>query len=498
MIRIEAGRARRQTRLARWAAVVIFSHCLSPSFTFGQSSRPSPSSHSEPVRHLYVDAFQGKLGSSQLRKEVMARLRADRNWQIVDSPSQADAIVDGNGELWIKGYVSNSPHAGSSWREPVYGGYLSLSLTDKSGETLWSYLVTPGKMHWNGVDADMADHVVRLMDAALAGGNLSSEPSAANSPAPISITGAGSTFAGPLYQKWIESFQELHPGIRATYEPVGSENGIEALKQSKVDFAASDVPVSGELKISLPIKIHQYATVLGAVVVACNLAGVGQDLRLTPEVLAEIYMGKITRWNDEKLRELNRGARLPDEAIVVVHRSDGSGTSFAWTEFLSKTDAAWRSSVGSGMRVTWPTGEAAEGNEGVAAEVAATPGAIGYMELTYAIRHQLSFALIRNAAGRFIQANLASLGAAVRSLSQHGDLTSSLINSPGNDAYPIVTFTWILVPDSIQSPEKAALIHDFIRWMLTSGQKECAGLGYLPLPKEIADSEVRQISSARP
>ena len=242
----------------------------------------------------------------------MERLRGDRHWQVVESPNEADAIVDGTGEIWIKGYVSNNPRLNTGWRQPVYGGYLSLSVKDRQGETLWSYLVTPGKMHWNGVDQDMADHVVRLMDAALASGNLSSEASTINPSAQISIVGAGSTFSGPLYQKWIESFQELHPGLRATYEPVGSEKGLEALKESKVDFAASDVPISVELGTSLPGKIHQYATVLGGVVVAYNLAGVGPELRLTPEVLAAVYEGKITRGNDEKLRELNRGAKLPD------------------------------------------------------------------------------------------------------------------------------------------------------------------------------------------
>lgn len=494
MNRIKSGRAKRATRLVGRTTIILLLHFFFLAFTFGQNpSKPLP----ESTKRVFIDAFEGKLGSAQLRDKVATRLRSDRNWQVVASPSEADAIVDGGGAIWVKGYVSNSPHASASWREPVYSGYLSLSVKDKRGETLWSYLVTPGKMHWNGVDQDMADHIVRLMDAALAGGSLSSERSSPNSSTQISITGAGSTFSGPLYQKWIESFQEEHPGIRASYEAVGSENGLEALKQSKVDFAASDVPVSREFGTSLPLKVHQYATVLGGVVVAYNLAGVGPDLRLTPEALAAIYMGKITRWNDEKLRELNRGAKLPDEPILVVHRSDGSGTGFAWTEFLSKTNAQWKSSVGSGMKVAWPTGIAIEGNEGVAAKIGATPGSIGYIELTYAIRHQLSFAQIKNAAGKFVQANLATLGAAIRSIPQKGDLTNSLINPPGSDAYPIVTFTWIVVPDSAENPGKGSVLRDFVRWMLTSGQKECAGLGYLPLPKEIADSEIRQISSAQ-
>lgn len=495
MSRIKLGRA---TRAAAWVGLAIVLACCRNFPAFGQSAPHPASSHPQSVNRLFVDPFQGKLGSAQLRDKVIARLRTDRNWQIVDSRNEADRIVDGNGELWIKGYVSNNPHASASWRQPVYGGYLSISLKDPRGDTLWSYLVTPGKLHWSGVEQDMADHVVRLMDSALASGTLAGEPSTDNPSTQISILGAGSTFAGPLYQKWIESFEDLHPGIRAGYQPVGSEKGIEELKESKVDFAASDVPVSKGPDGALPTPVHQFATVLGGVVVAYNLPGVEQDLRLTPEVLAAIYLGKITRWNDKKLRELNRGVKLPDEAIVVVHRSDGSGTSYAWTEFLSDASHEWKSSVGSGMRVAWPTGETAEGNEGLAAKVAATPGSIGYTELTYAIRHQLNFALVRNAAGKFVQANLTTLGAAARSLSRNGDLTASLINAPGNDAYPIATFTWILIPRSAANPQKSSVIQDFLRWMLTSGQKECAGLGYLPLPKEIADSQIRQISAARP
>jgi len=496
MNRSEHGGASPTARRAERAAIVLCVQFLFLTFTFGQSNQDPSSSTSK--KRLFIDAFEGKLGSAQLRDKVAARLRGDRNWRVVESPSEADAIVDGAGAIWIKGYVSNSPHASATWREPVYSGYLSLSVKDKRGETLWSYLVTPGRMHWNGVDQDMANHIVRLMDAALAGSYLRSELPTTKPSTQISIAGAGSTFAGPLYQEWIQSFQEEHPEIRASYEPVGSERGLDDLKASKVDFAASDVPVSGELGTSLPVKVHQYATVLGGVVVAYNLPGVGPDLRLTPEVLAAIYMGKISRWSDEELRELNRGTRLPDEPIMVIHRSDGSGTSFAWTQFLSKTNAEWKRSVGSGMRVSWPTGDAEEGNEGVAAKIGATPGSIGYVELTYAIRHQLSFALIRNAAGKFVQANLATLGAAIKSPFLNGDLTRSLINPPRSDAYPIVTFTWVLLPESVENPQKSSILRDFVRWMLTSGQKECAGLGYLPLPKEIADSEVRQVSAARP
>lgn len=464
----------------------------------GRSVQASEPMHSEPIKRLYVDSFEGKFGSAELRQRVIARLNADHTWQLVDKPTEADAVVRGSGEIWVKGHFSNSPHAKSSTREPVYGGYLSLEVKDKRGEILWSYLVTPGRIHWHGVDQDMADHIVRVMDEALAGGNLFHPRPAQTNANQLSIAGAGSTFAAPLYQKWIESFEDARPDLRASYQAVGSEAGIEELKDSRTDFAASDVPLTDEQMTSTQLRVDQYATVLGGVVVAYNLGGVGHDLRFTPEALADIYIGKITRWNDRRLRAINRGANLPDEPIVVVHRSDGSGTSFAWTEFLSKTSTEWKNSVGTGMKVTWPTGEEAEGNEGVASKVGRTPGAIGYMELTYALRHQLSFGLVRNAAGSFIQANLTTLAAAARSLPRTGKLRESLIDPAGKDAYPIATFTWILISQSVQGAQKVSALHDLVRWMLTSGQKECAGLGYLPLPKEVAEAELRQLGpSAR-
>jgi phosphate transport system substrate-binding protein len=462
------------------AALLLFAAC-------GLSLLAQPGQHpTESVRRLYVNAFQGG-SSSQLREKLVAHLRADSRWQVVDNPSQADAIVDGSGEIWVKGYVSTSIHPSPSSRAPVYGGYLSVEVK-RSGETLWSYLVTPGKLHWNGVDNDMVDHVIHLMDAALSGNSIWKGAPSTNPSPHLAITGAGSTFAAPLYQQWLESFEESRPDIRASYQPIGSENGIQSLTESKVDFAASDVPASD---VSVP-RVRQYATVLGGVVVAYNLAGIGPDLRFTPEVLAGIYLGKITRWNDEKLREINRGIKLPDKSILVVHRSDGSGTSFAFSQFLTRTNPDWAKSVGAGMKVQWPAGEGVEGNEAVAAHVAQAPGAIGYMELTYAIRHQLSFGLIRNAAGNFVQANLVSLAAATKSLASEHPRSDSVVNALGTDAYPIATFTWLLIPEN-QDPQKALVIRDLLRWMLTSGQKECAGLGHLPLPRQLADSELHQV-----
>ncbi|HTW47875.1 MAG TPA: phosphate ABC transporter substrate-binding protein PstS [Acidobacteriaceae bacterium] len=448
------------------------------------------------IRTICVENFQGKLGAAVLRAKVIERLRALGKFQLVDNPSSADAVLHGTGELWVRGYLSASPHNPSSLREPVYGGYLSLQLDSPGGEVLWSYLVTPGRLLWKSAADDMADHIVRLMAAALERGGAPGGATPAASGAQLTLTGAGSTFAAPLYQDWIESFEEHHPEVHIGYQAVGSEEGIQLLQQGKVDFAGSDVALSNSEMAARHVHFDHVAVVLGAVVPAYNLPALGRDLRFTPSVLADIYLGKITRWNAPELRALNHGIALPDEPILVVHRSDGSGTTATFTAFLSATSPAWKSAVGSGMRVAWPTGEAAQGNDGVAAKVAATPGALGYMELTWAIRNQLSYGMVRNADGAFVQANLATLSAAAASAGAAPDLRASLVNASGHDAWPITTFTWILLPAAAENPQKTAALHDLLRWMLTAGQKECSGLGYLPLPKEIAERELRETANA--
>ena len=450
---------------------------------------------SGPVRKIFVDLFQGRLGVGQLREAVVARLRASHEVRLVNSAAEADLVVRGNGETWVKGHLAVNPHAASSTREAVYGGYLSLEVERRNGEMLWSYLVTPGKMHWSGVDEDMAEHIVRLMLPVLKRADAGPAESLSTSQAQVALAGAGSTFSAPLYQSWIESYEDRHADVHTTYQAVGSEEGIRLLEEGKVDFAASDVPVSDEQMASMAVKFNQYATVLGGVVPAYNLDGVGHDLNFTPEILAAIYMGKITRWNDARLRAVNRGTSLPDAPIVVLHRSDGSGTSYAWTEFLTRTSPEWKTGVGSGMKVVWPIGEGVAGNEGLAAKVVEIPGSIGYVELTYAIRHELSFGLVRNVAGRFVQASLESLSEAAMAASTSRDLRASLVNGPGKDAYPITTFTWILLPRSAASDAKNTALKDLVRWMLTAGQKECSGLGYVPLPKDLAERELARESA---
>jgi phosphate ABC transporter phosphate-binding protein len=236
----------------------------------------------------------------------------------------------------------------------------------------------------------------------------------------------------------------------------------------------------------------------GFPVIHARLPNVGQDLRFTPEVLASIYMGKIHRWNDPRIAAVNHHVSLPDHEIVVIHRSDGSGTTFVWTEFLSKTNPEWKATVGTGTTVNWPAGRAAEGNDGVATTVAQTPDSIGYTELSYAIQRQLSYRTVRNAAGNFIQANLLTLAAAASATRTGSDTRDlSLTNAAGKEAYPIASLTWLLIPESMPDPATRSAVADFLQWMLTAGQKECSALAYTPLPKEVVSRELELLARFR-
>jgi phosphate ABC transporter phosphate-binding protein len=486
------NRKRRGRQAALWAGALCVSAlmlaALMPAVSQGRAEGPG--------KKVFVDSFQGKFGADQLREKVVARLRSSHDVRLVESAGEADLVVHGSGEIWLKGRVAVNPRTATSMREPVYGGYLSVEVERANGEMVWSYLVTPSRIHWGDVDTDMAEHTVRLMLPELEHAAAEFAQQAAPAQGQVTLAGAGSTFSAPLYQSWIESYEDQHPGVRATYQATGSEDGVRLLEDGKVDFAASDVPLTDGQMAGMPVKVDQFATVLGGVVPAYHLDGVGRDLKFTPEVLAGIYLGKITRWNDERLRAINRGASLPDAPIVVLHRSDGSGTSYAWTQFLSRTSPDWKAAAGSGMKVQWPVGVAMAGNEGVAAEVAQTEGAIGYVELTYAIRHELSYGLVQNAAGRFVQANLDSLNDAAVTVSANRDLRATLVDGEDKDAYPITTFTWILVPRNGGDAARQSAVHEMLRWMLGAGQKECAGLGYVPLPKNLAERELAETRQA--
>jgi phosphate transport system substrate-binding protein len=301
------------------------------------------------------------------------------------------------------------------------------------------------------------------------------------------LVGAGATFPAPVYQKWIESFEARHAGLHLVYQAVGSESGIERLKNGHADFAASDMPPTRAEQEQLGVIL--VPTVVGGVVPVYNVPGVGADLRFTPEILSAIYLGQIKKWNDPAIKRMNRSASLPGSEIVVIHRSDGSGTTYVWSDFLTKTCAPWRSSVGTGGVLQWPVGQGASRSEGVADLVMHTPHSIGYVELIYALRQKLGFGAVKNAAGRFVRAEIDTLQAAASTARVGGDAQVSITNAAGRDTYPIASFTWFLVPAKMPAGPKRERLTAFLDWALSSGQKEVGALGYVALPAELADSE---------
>ena len=313
------------------------------------------------------------------------------------------------------------------------------------------------------------------------------------------VHGAGATFPAPVYAKWFDAYAKNHADVHVEYEAVGSEAGIRLLGEGKVDFAATDMPLTDEKTAALGRKVIHIATVLGGVVPIYNVAGLQRDLNFTPEILAGIYLGKITKWNDAAIRKANRGAALPDAGIVVIHRMEGSGTTYVWTDYLAKVSAEWKSTVGVGPAVKWPVGMEARGNDGVAGLVQGTPNSVGYVELIYAVENKLSFGAVRNVNGKYIQASLASVTAAAENLpaERQADFRPSITNAAGKNAYPVASFTWLLVPEEGLDTQKRAALLDLVRWVLTSGQKQCAALGYAALPESVASSELRTLDSLR-
>ena len=441
------------------------------------------------IKKLYVEPFPSKAGSETLREDVIAQLRKLNSISVISDRGSADAVLSGEGEIWIKGYQSLNPRSGRSTSNgtPVYAGFLSVELKNAKGDTLWSYLFTPNSPS-EDISKDLSKRIAKYLSEALEHG-VESEKSA---PAPgvTSLKGAGATFPFPIYAKWFANYTRDNPNVKIAYDSIGSEAGIRRLLDGGADFGASDSPeILSELAPGDQDKYLLFPSVVGAVVPIVNLPGVPSDIAFTPEALAGIYLGKIKKWNDPVLRQANRSVRLPDLDIVVVHRSDGSGTSYAWTDYLSKTSVEWKSQAGSGLTPKWPVGRAAAGNDGVAKLVKELGGSIGYVEFIYALQNHLSFGKVRNKQGEFIAASLESIPAAATSMEPESDFKVSIVDAPGKGAYPIATFTWLVVPGHIADDAKRNALVGFLKWMLGPGQKQAAALGYLALPQGVVSRE---------
>jgi phosphate transport system substrate-binding protein len=476
-------------RYLKW--ILALSCCLSAAFAFARQGA------AKRAPRIYVEQFAEKEGGEKLRGNVTEELQKLNVLSLVSDEAKADFILGGGGEIWIRGYRSFSPRSElklPSNGTPIYGGFLSVELKNKQGVTVWSYLATP-----RSGSADISRDVSRLIAKHLAEAINQLETSGqASTPAQstVALSGAGATFPYPVYLKWFTNYRRENPGVEITYDAIGSEAGVRKLLAGTVDFGASDSPEAiHELAPAEESNYSLFPSVVGAVVPIVNLPGVPHDISFTPEALAGIFLGQITKWNDPVLRRSNPGLTLPDMKIVVVHRADGSGTSYAWTDFLSHTDPEWRSAVGSSLTPKWPTGREAPGNDGVAKLVKEVPDAIGYVEFIYALQNHIGYGKVRNQNGEFVEASLESIAAAVHhSMDIRDNFKTSIIDAPGAGSYPIASFTWFVVPTHIADASKRAALTVFLRWMLGPGQRQAAALGYLALPKEIVIKEEDAIS----
>jgi len=312
--------------------------------------------------------------------------------------------------------------------------------------------------------------------------------------AQTTLNGAGATFPYPIYSKWFNEYHNLHSDIQINYQSIGSGGGIRQVQAGTVDFGASDGPMTDEQIAQSKVKVLHVPTVLGAVVPAYNIPGVSAELKFAPDVLAEIYLGKITNWNDGRIARANPGVKFPDLNITVVHRSDGSGTSYIFTDYLSKVSPDWQNQVGKGTSVKWPVGLGGKGNEGVAGNVRQLPGSIGYVELIYALQNKIPFGSVQNSSKNFVKASLASTTAAAVGVKMPADFRVSITNPPGKDAYPIASFTWLLIPTNPADANKGKILKDFLFWMLDKGQSMTEALSYAPLPNQVVDMEKAAIT----
>ena len=316
----------------------------------------------------------------------------------------------------------------------------------------------------------------------------------------VSLHGAGATFPNPLYQKWLSEYEKVNPAVKVDYQSIGSGGGIKQLKEQTIDFGASDAPMKDEDLKSAPGEILHVPTVLGAVVITYNLTGLSQPLRFSPETLADIFLGKITKWNDAKIAADNAGVTLPTQNITVVHRSDGSGTSAVFTDYLSKISPEWKEKVGSGTSPSWPVGVGGKGNEGVTGQVKSTPNTIGYIELAYAVQNNLPVAQLKNASGSFVTPSIDSVtaAAAASAASTPDDLRMNITNAMGAQSYPISSYTYIIVYKDQKDAAKGKALVDFLWWGIHNGEAFAKPLQYAPLPDDIvkrAEAKINAVTS---
>jgi len=313
------------------------------------------------------------------------------------------------------------------------------------------------------------------------------------------LNGAGATFPYPMYSKWFDEYHKLHSNVQINYQSIGSGGGIRQVTEGTVDFGATDGPMNNDQITAFKQKrgttVLHFPTVLGADVPAYTIPGVTAELNFTPEALAGIFLGTIRKWSDPALAKANPNVKLPDTDIIVIHRSDGSGTTYVWTDYLSKISPEWNSRVGKGTSVSWPVGLGGKGNEGVAGMVRQMAGSIGYVELIYAVQNHMPYGKVRNSAGNFVKADLASVTAAAAGAKVPDDFRVSITNAPGKDAYPVSSFTWLLIPQNIKDATKREIIKGFLSWMLTDGQNLTSALAYAPLPKEVIAREQRAVAT---
>lgn len=312
------------------------------------------------------------------------------------------------------------------------------------------------------------------------------------------LNGAGATFPYPIYSKWFNEYHKAHPGVEINYQSIGSGGGIRQVTAGTVDFGATDGPMTDQQLADAKFKIFHIPTVLGAVVPAYNVPGVQGELKFSPSTIAGIFLGKISNWNDKAIAADNPGVKLPDRSIIVVHRSDGSGTTYIWTDYLSKVSPDWKEQAGKGTSVKWPVGLGGKGNEGVAGMVRQMEGGVGYVELIYAIQNKIPYGTVRNSAGAWVKASLESTTAAAASVKDMpADFRVSITNPPGKEAYPIASFTWLLVPAQFKDAAKGKVMVDFLNWAVDQGEPMASQLDYAPLPDGVKEKVRARIKEIR-